>query len=719
MPLTEVSPGVNRLPRGGYLVPTSVGYIQFGAPPETIKDTMVLPQAVPKIFVLPGELFHVEKGISVAELEFPIYYNHFLKQRKTYILCTEEQKEQLQVVLQESVFGPENIDLRSEYPQGELAPGFPNMRAEMGYFRENRQLKDLVSFAIFKNDKIRINSVVVQRKAGEGFEVYEEDKLIASVPWTIEYHIQYDIGERPHEPFNPPELGITCLGPSHGFDPHDNTSGFILWINKHGIMVDPPVNSTEWLRDSNVNPKWIRHVILTHCHADHDAGTFQKILEEGMVTIHTTETIMDSFIRKYHAMTKIPKIRLYELFAFNPVQVDTSIYIEGAEFLFHYALHSIPSLGFRFHFRNQSFLYTSDHLNHPVTLEKMNEKGIFPPGRFEFLMNFPWHYKIIYHEAGIPPLHTPVSYLASLPEAVQKRITVYHIAKKDFLKDSSLSLAKFGIENTLYPEIDPPRFPKAYQILDILSSIDLFSDFPIHKAKEFLSIVEEKQFPRGEFIIRKGDPGEEFFIIASGNIRVEGTASGVVKSFGNFEYFGEASLISGEPRSANVIAETDVVALTIAKDRFLNFIRGTNLEQTFKQLASVRESNSWLVLSQSQDFSGMTSMQKTQLESLLTPIERMKGETLVAQCQPAPAAFIIESGKIALYKENTQIKILETGDFVGEIFSIQKETPAPFSAVVLEDARLFQIQPADLTRFIRKNPGIYMRLMTATAELLN
>ncbi|MBW7858832.1 MAG: cAMP/cGMP-dependent 3',5'-cyclic-AMP/GMP phosphodiesterase, partial [Leptonema sp. (in: Bacteria)] len=87
------------LPRGGYLLETSVGYIQIGSPPETIKDTMMLPRSTPFIFVLPNQFFNVTKGISVAELEFPIYYNHFLRQKKTYVVCTEEQRDQFRIVL--------------------------------------------------------------------------------------------------------------------------------------------------------------------------------------------------------------------------------------------------------------------------------------------------------------------------------------------------------------------------------------------------------------------------------------------------------------------------------------------------------------------------------------------------------------------------------------------------------------------------------------------
>ena len=35
-PLTELKEKVTELPRGGYLVDTKAGYIQFGSPPETM-----------------------------------------------------------------------------------------------------------------------------------------------------------------------------------------------------------------------------------------------------------------------------------------------------------------------------------------------------------------------------------------------------------------------------------------------------------------------------------------------------------------------------------------------------------------------------------------------------------------------------------------------------------------------------------------------------------
>lgn len=47
--------------------------------------------------------------------------------------------------------------------------------------------------------------------------------------------------------FEPPVLGVTFIGTSHGFDPKGRTTGFIIWINGEGILVDPPIQTPEFL----------------------------------------------------------------------------------------------------------------------------------------------------------------------------------------------------------------------------------------------------------------------------------------------------------------------------------------------------------------------------------------------------------------------------------------------------------------------------------------
>ena len=59
-----------------------------------------------------------------------------------------------------------------------------------------------------------------------------------------------------------------------------------------------------------ISSRKITHVILTHCHADHDAGTFQKILLEQRVTVLTTRTIMAAFVRKYAPISELRRLLL-------------------------------------------------------------------------------------------------------------------------------------------------------------------------------------------------------------------------------------------------------------------------------------------------------------------------------------------------------------------------------------------------------------------------
>ncbi|EMK12603.1 cyclic nucleotide-binding domain protein [Leptospira kirschneri serovar Bim str. 1051] len=718
--LKETYKGYTELPRGGYLIDTSEGYLQIGSPPETIKDTMGLEKKSPLVFILPNKFFHVEKGISTAELEFPIYYNFFLRQKKTFIVCTEEQRTQLITVLKESLMGPDNINLKSEYLNGEQSFGFPDMKAEMAYFRGYKGLDDVVDFKVFDaENKVYYGNVIIGKLQNGDFLIQDGERKI-EVPGEVGFNIKYDIGERPTEPFQAPLLAITCLGPSHGFDPEDNTSGFIIWLNHQGIMVDPPVNSTEWLRQSNVNPKLINHVILTHCHADHDAGTFQKILEENKITIHATETVMDSFLRKYSALTKIPKKELQELFHFQPIIIGKATMINGGEFNFHYALHSIPSVGFEFFFQDQSFIYTSDHLNEPEIHDKMYAQGILPESRWKFFKEFPWERRIIYHEAGIPPLHTRISYLASLPPEIQEKITVYHIARKDMPPGTKLKLAKFGIENTLYPEITPPKHIEAYNLLDVLTQIDIFHGFPIEKAKEFLLIVNEERYKRGDQIIRKGTPGDKFYIIASGNVKFEGlnqdeTSQGPIKRYGTYEYFGEASLVLDLPRAADVYAETDVLALTIEKNKFLQFIRNSDLKNNLTRLNEIRDSNSWKALAESRHFRGLTSHQITQLELIMTLHKVNEGSILVREKEFYGDAYIIRSGKVNVYQNGNLLAELTDGDFVGEIYNISKNFVSNYTFRAETDTELYSIRQNDLIDYVKKNPGVYMRMNTVYA----
>jgi CRP-like cAMP-binding protein/phosphoribosyl 1,2-cyclic phosphodiesterase len=613
-------------------------------------------------------------------------------------------------VLQESLWGPEEFDISVDFDTG-AGVHVPEIRKEMQYFRNNLQFSDILEFIIFDNGRCSVQGIDIIHSDDNNFHLRHDDNEIAAVPGKIDYKPTYKIGERLPDPYKPPLFGITCLGPSHGFDPEENTSGFIVWINHHGIMVDPPVNSTEWLEDSNVSPKLIDSVILTHCHADHDAGTFQKILEEEKITVYATETVMMSFLRKYGALSNVDTSFLMKLFHFHPIKIGQPLFIHGAKFDMFYTLHSIPTVGFRMEFQNQTFVYTSDHNNDPALHRKLLDENIISADRHNSLKNFPWDSKIIYHEAGVPPLHTPVSYLNSLEEELQKKIVVYHIATKDFPEKTSLTLAKFGMENTIYFKTQSPPFEEAYQILTLLKSMEIFRDIDIGKVQQFLTIVEKEEYKKGETIIYRDTPGDKFYIIYSGNVSVDSGGLEKRKIYGTYEYFGEVAVLTGQARAADVVAETDLVVYTIRRDQFLNFIVGTEFEKTLKRLAKIRSSETWNLLSASRFFQSLTSSQKTWLESIFLPVKKTGSGILQKEGTSIECIYIIQSGEVEVTEKGKKIAVLKKGDFIGAIDRMHKGEPSGYTYTYNGPISLYAMKKDDILKFIENNPGQLMKIV--------
>ena len=53
-------------------------------------------------------------------------------------------------------------------------------------------------------------------------------------------------------------------------------------------------------------------------------------------------------------------------------------------------------------------------------MRKMVENGVLTEERYQSLIDNKWNHDIILHEAGVPPLHTPVDLLKELPNSVYK-----------------------------------------------------------------------------------------------------------------------------------------------------------------------------------------------------------------------------------------------------------------------------------------------------------
>eukprot|EP00814_Leptocylindrus_danicus_P018658 CAMPEP_0116022022 /NCGR_PEP_ID=MMETSP0321-20121206/10740_1 /TAXON_ID=163516 /ORGANISM="Leptocylindrus danicus var. danicus, Strain B650" /LENGTH=1337 /DNA_ID=CAMNT_0003493015 /DNA_START=171 /DNA_END=4180 /DNA_ORIENTATION=- len=248
--------------------------------------------------------------------------------------------------------------------------------------------------------------------------------------------------------FYPPSFGVTVLGNSHGFDKNGSTSGYVLWVNGRGIMIDPPPYSNASLEKDGIRAGTIVGIILTHCHADHDAGAFQKVLKDRPVVVITTPTIYKSFIRKYAALSGLSASVLMHSHRHRPAIIGKPLKFQGATFYFTYSLHTIPCVGFRVEWRGRSMVFTGDHFNSPDGIKSLTEKGILSEERALDMTNMPLQdTDLLLHEAGAPPIHTPLAVLQALPDRVKEHLYVVHTSKLP--EDCGLRIAPTGTSGTI------------------------------------------------------------------------------------------------------------------------------------------------------------------------------------------------------------------------------------------------------------------------------
>ncbi len=709
-----------RLKKGGVVVLTSAGPVQIGSPPETIKDTMCLEFGVPAIYVLPQKLYRPEWGVSLAELDFQVSFNFFVLKRKTIIVCERSHRLRATEVLRESVFGPESLDITADYARDTVPFGLPDLKKEMDYFRKNpfkagqlMQLEDLVTFVELRigDDREIMKGHSIRVRLGKDSVRIRDGAKVTVIPESMMAPRFNPPPETPQS-FEPPLFGVTCLGASHGFDAKEPTSGFILWVNHRGIMVDPPVPSNQVLESFNINPRHIQALLLTHCHADHDAGVLQKCFQESKITLFTTPTIFKSFIRKAVALTELPPARLYDLFDFHPLMIGRPNRISGAEVWCNYSLHSIPTIGFQVFFEGNSMVYSSDTLYDPDVFQKMHAENILSRDRMASLMDFPWHFDLIFHEAGVPPLHTPAKVLARLPDDVKKRLHLLHTDLKDIPPSSGLKRAARGVENSISLPVHESYRTESVKTLDVLSNVDLFSDFPIEKAKEFLAMAKVETYKSGEPIIlsSQGESGApKFYIVMSGQVELRYLGRKII--YDAYDYFGQTAILMKQQRRSDMYARTDARLLALSSHDFLHFIRASDVGPTLTRLAQVRSTGSWDLLAESRIFSSLSTTQKTQLERILEPWDFDRKKILLRPGAVPDAAYILRRGKVSAIHNGRTVGRLTTGDFVGDARAIFNQKPSTFRFVSQSVVETYRIDGKDLKDFLNRNPGIHYRLM--------
>lgn len=120
---------------------------------------------------------------------------------------------------------------------------------------------------------------------------------------------------------------------------------------------------------------------------------------------------------------------------------------------------------------------------------------------------------------------------------------------------------------------------KNKQYLDFLSSVPAFKTLTIDTLKRIVDALDEIHYENGEYIIRQNQPGDTFYIISKGKVKVTQESKNSVeptflRDLAAGSFFGERALETEDVRSANIIANdpTGVTCLVLEREAYKTLI---------------------------------------------------------------------------------------------------------------------------------------------------
>jgi CRP/FNR family cyclic AMP-dependent transcriptional regulator len=123
---------------------------------------------------------------------------------------------------------------------------------------------------------------------------------------------------------------------------------------------------------------------------------------------------------------------------------------------------------------------------------------------------------------------------------------------------------------------------KADPVLDLLASVDLFAELNRKELAMVRDMMKPQSFRAGQNVVTEGDSSARFYLITKGRASVV-VGGKRLRSCAPGDHFGEIAVLDGGPRSATIVADTDLETLTIAPFAFRPLLRA-NATITYKLL---------------------------------------------------------------------------------------------------------------------------------------
>ncbi|XP_065569367.1 cAMP-dependent protein kinase type II regulatory subunit-like isoform X3 [Artemia franciscana] len=238
-------------------------------------------------------------------------------------------------------------------------------------------------------------------------------------------------------------------------------------------------------------------------------------------------------------------------------------------------------------------------------------------------------------------------------------------------------------EKVVYPKSDLQRS----RLADAVRNILLFRSLDPEQMQDVLDAMFEKTVSAGEYVIKQGDDGDNFYVIESGlyNIYVADN-DGQPKLVGNYDNvgsFGELALMYNMPRAATIQAVSSGLLWAMDRPTFRRILLKTAFRKR-KMYEQLLESVPML--------GTLTSYERMNLADALVSRTYTDGTCIIRQGDPADGMFFVEDGllRISIVGDNGQeaeVSRVTKGGYFGEL-ALVTHRPRAASVYAIGNVRL-------------------------------
>ena len=132
-------------------------------------------------------------------------------------------------------------------------------------------------------------------------------------------------------------------------------------------------------------------------------------------------------------------------------------------------------------------------------------------------------------------------------------------------------------------------------LVDVLARLALFADLDRPELESVAHAFDEEVFAEGRRVIRQGLGGGGFYLVLEGDARVV-IDGGERARLGRGEFFGEVSLLGGEPPTADVVATSVLRCLVVPGPQLKGFLLrhpSVMLRMLQAEVQRLRSANVW------------------------------------------------------------------------------------------------------------------------------